>query len=856
MPRYPDASGFLIELRNTIGQSWFNAIVDLSISHNGSRVSEEELEKIWSYLTRVNSYQSTAATTPPIINSPSNSTPLVFLEKISNFKNFKKLSPNLNLEFGKKITLIFGKNGSGKTSLCQALKVLANPVKPPEPLHNVRNREQAKPPSFQYQFKGWSTTSEWNESTGFGSQAQFIKYFDSTVAISNTTGNMRAENAVEVSVFHLELFDFVRTQLTDFQKYVNGKLSAQRMKLSSDMRTIFNRLQLSVNIQVEPFTAWSPESSRKFETWIKELPSFDEAENVKLINLEAELEQLQATTSEQGLIVLNAQLKLLDQTEANINYIINLCETVSPIKLDGIEELLQAKQSALLELSREAFPNNIDSTQHNELIHEAARFTQYNKAENCPLCLQDLSDKAKNLFLAYHQHITSNLQKEVSGLKNKLTEGLKNQQTIKSYDLGDLEMLKPLFQPQLIERLLVAVTTIKSSLPEDGQTQKHVNINNFKKWEDLNTFNSVLNQQAEQIRSTLKTAKESGEVVTKRITEKKKTIGELQARRAVCSEITALLEVCNEAEKYSTKASKFNSVDFTSILRKLTIKGKEAHAQLVLDMFEDKLNNEYIAMSGMTLEQLGVKLTSRGNDQNITVTPKIGATPVHRVLSEGEQKVHSLAVYMAEAITQPYQLLVFDDPVTSFDYNYISNFCERIRDLVRAQQNTQIIILTHNWDFFVNLQTTLNRSGCNNSLSVQVLEDCATVSEYSEKWDDLCSQIEQIVNSISEPSEDLKERLSGLMRRLLERLTNAYVFNEQRHQYKIKSLQDSNFQQFTKLVPLTEAEADELRDLYSNLSPPEHDDVRNFYTSKTKLQFKSWYEKTLSIKNSIESRRS
>jgi hypothetical protein len=378
---------------------------------------------------------------------------------------------------------------------------------------------------------------------------------------------------------------------------------------------------------------------------------------------------------------------------------------------------------------------------------------------------------------------------------------------------------------------------------------------NFNKWMEMANFIAPLEQQANQIRNTLKIAQEGKDAIIIKVNEIKNKIGSMNAHKSVYLERQNLLNICSQSTEYSRKASKAQNIDFTSVLRKLTLKGKEAHSQLVLDTFEQKLNSEYIAMSGMSLEELGVKLTSKGNDQDITVTPKIGKVPVHRVLSEGEQKVHSLAVYMAEAIAQPYQLLVFDDPVTSFDYNYISNFCERIRDYIRNNQDTQIILLTHNWDFFVNFQTTLNRSGLNNSLSVQVLEDCSTVSEYSEKWDHLCEQIENIVNSTAEPNEAQKEIASGLMRRLLERLTNAYVFNEQRHQYKIKSLQDSNFHNFTKIVPLTVQEADDLRDLYSNLSPPEHDDVRNFYTTKTRIQFKNWYDKIIGIKVSIENSR-
>lgn len=280
---------------------------------------------------------------------------------------------------------------------------------------------------------------------------------------------------------------------------------------------------------------------------------------------------------------------------------------------------------------------------------------------------------------------------------------------------------------------------------------------------------------------------------------------------------------------------------------------KEAHTELVLNSFIPHLDNEYKRLSGSSLEQMGVKLAPQGAEA--IVTPKVGDSPVHRVLSEGEQKVHALAVFMCEASTTAHQVLVLDDPVTSFDYNYVSNFCERLRDYVRENPSAQLIILTHNWDFFANLQSTFNRSGLDHCLSVQVLEDCSTVSEYVEKWDELCSQIEAYTGSPHEPSSAEKEHLSGLLRRLIERITNGYIFNEQRHQYKHKGLSISTFHQFTKLVPLLPQEADKLRDLYSNLSPTEHDDIRNFYSGKSRDQFKSWYDDLIAMKAALLARK-
>lgn len=855
MPKYQDAAGYVLELKGEVSKNWFSAAVDLAIASNGSQFQEIELERIWTYLIGQDNYLSNVASIDPIVSVQQSGVAPVYFEKISSFTNFKKLSPNLNLDFNKKVTLIYGKNGSGKSSLCQALKLLSSPEEPANPLYNVRENSLTVTPSFTYQFKGWTEPSIWSEMVGYGSQAQFIKYFDSTVAISTINGEMKVENSVEVSVFRLELFDYVRSLVTAFQRYSDNKLAQCRANIVTEINAVFSQLESTVNIKVEPFTSWSPEMPSTFEEKLKNIALFGEKEERELIDFESKLQQHLAATSEQGLLALKAQLTMIQQVEQQLISLIGLCGKGAIANLQSIEINLQNKQSALMELSKEAFPNGINLQSHNDLIRVAANLTQFDKTDECPLCFQGLNANAHKLFSAYHQHLTSTLQVEIKNITQSLDAGLQAQDQMRIIALGDLSVLVNLFQVEFIDNLQNLVNLVKSSLPEKGQNQSQGDIAKFSQSSQIPLYVEYLKAQKAQLQNTLATAQQSSKTLAEETKKLQDLLGEKRAHKALCQRINDLLKICTNAIEYSKQYKIFKNQDFPSLLRKLTLKGKEAHTQLVLETFEEKLNLEYLSLSGMDLEQFGVSLASKGSDQDITVTPNIGKIPVHRVFSEGEQKVHALAVFMAEAVTHPYQLLVFDDPVTSFDYNYISNFCERLRDLIRNQAETQIIVLTHNWDFFVNLQTTLNRSGLNNSLSVQVLEDCSTVEEYSEKWDELCTQIETIVNDSVEPNSEQKERVSGLMRRLIERLTNSYVFNEQRHQYKIKTLQDSNFHNFTKIVPLTVDEANELRDLYANLSPPEHDDVRNYYTSKTRLQFKNWHDRILNVKNAVESRK-
>lgn len=224
------------------------------------------------------------------------------------------------------------------------------------------------------------------------------------------------------------------------------------------------------------------------------------------------------------------------------------------------------------------------------------------------------------------------------------------------------------------------------------------------------------------------------------------------------------------------------------------------------------------------------------------------------MLSEGEQRIHALALFFAELETCPQSVLVFDDPISSFDYKYIANYCARLRNFTLKHSERQIIIMTHNWEFFVQLQTTLKQAGLDQHLSVQVLENCAVVADYSEKIDDLKKDIEAVLAAAGEPSKAKKDDIAGKMRRLIEAVVNTHVFNHQRHQYKQKSQPITAFQSFTKVVALLPAEATELCDLYAKLSIAEHDDPRTAYVNTDKAMFQTRYGQILAIETAIKAR--
>lgn len=849
MAAHSDATGYLLAHRDSVKEAWFHAVCEAAINSDGGSLSPDELERLWRLFCGLETFAPLAATPPALKANARDAIQPFHLESLSDFSGFKKLGSMLRLDLSKRITLVFGRNGAGKSSLCQAFKILANPEKPKEPLNNVRSSSKVLP-SFSYKLRG-GAVQNWTELDGFGGQAQALKYFDSAVAYKYVNSSISPEAVVELSAFRLECFDYAREYLKQFQAYAGFKIAEYRQDADRKIAEIKLGAHAVIDTNTGVFKDWSATNCEPMLAWIGTV-SFGEEKRLQKAEKQARLEQLKGATSEEGQQALTLRKSLLGQVKQSLANFVQQCGGFSYSAYNQILLSIQQKQAASIELAGAVFSKDLDVAGQQKLLSAAAALRPFVPAENCPLCRQTLENDAKALFLAFHNHLISTIQTEIHALNTKQQAEHSKKRMIEGFAEINYSQYSNVLNADFLRATSDLITSVKAALqaPLIDQTA----LDAYSRYAELSAYIEAVNTEYDKADSALTLASNGLQALNEEISKLTTEIDVLSIEEAASSIRPQIETICQNAISFAGVANMVESYNFTSRLSALTARKKDAHTALVLGSFVPYLDGEYRRLCGASLEQIGVRLANQGADA--IVLPRIGDELVHRVLSEGELKVHALALFMCEASVAPHQVLILDDPVTSFDYNYISNFCERLRDYAKDNAQSQLIVLTHNWDFFANLQNTLNGSGLSGAFSVQVLEDCATVSEYVEKWEELCGQIDSYIDPQVEISPDEKSKLSALLRRLVERLTNSYVFNEQRHQYKIRTLQVSNFKDFVKLVPLLPAEADRLKDLYANLSPLEHDDVRNYYSTKSIYQFGTWYDEIKAIKNAVEGRRS
>lgn len=859
MSRYSNAVRYLIELRDQEDVQWFSKLCDLAISSSGKPISEAELQEIIEILLGQKEYTPTSATpiapTTTTTTQPPNAFAINHIRELSSFINFKKLSDELNIGFEKRITLVFGCNGSGKTSLCEAIKILSRPESPSTPINNVIT-QFGQSSSFCYRFVNDETLNTWDLSKGYGAYSDKIKYFDSTIAIQNITGSVEPEKIVRIAPFRLEIFNYAGSFVRKLNDYMSGHLTAKREKLSTNIELIKTLFDGLIFEGEKAISSLSISNYDELDLLLESYSEINEKEHKRNIQNINSLESLKKARSPEGLKLQKTESKLLLEYGHLLKKALKLINEASIDEAVQLANELDSKKNVQQGLARKITPAGIDPLDFEQFIKSSEKIFKFQSPETelCPFCRQVLDEDSLDLIRSYHEFLLDKIGNEIREFEIDLNKSFSKLKNVKNFSLPAISQTIPLSQDILIDSL----SCIKSSqdlIPEKIENLKNASYEGFGNIAPLQKNISLIAAGVLQRYRSIKLSSASDEEFNRSCKNFEEKIGFFKYRKSVSDNLKKLKDALALCKSCSTLDEIIRLSNFPSLLRKVTNKGKEAYKDLVVSEFERAVDKEYIRMTGMKMSDFGIALKSTGAEQSVVVDTKIGDEPINRIFSEGEQKVHALSLFFSEAAISNHQILVFDDPVTSFDYNYSSKYAERLRDYIMDNPDVQVIVFTHNWDFFVHMQIVLNQSMLNNYTSIKVLEYCCIAEEYSERIDDLKGCILLILSIQGEPSRNKKDKLGGYLRRLIEAVVNKYVFNGQRHQFKQTTISVSAFNNFTKVVSLNQAEATTLKDHYRNLSVPEHEDPRNYYSMKTKAIYSQIYSDICDIETALISRR-
>jgi len=845
MPTHPDAIGYIRDLGHSEDIPWLEMICDLAASGTMT-LSPTDLEILVHLFTKRASYlrQPAAPVTAAPAGAAAGATTSERLEAIGPFNGFKRIGNSLSASFPKRATIIFGANGSGKSSVCEALQILASNDAPRRPLHDVHATASATP-SFAFKFTSDTTAQNWTLHGTYGDRSSVLKYFDSAIAIHNIKNSVQPGRIIELSPFKLDVFGTAKKHCEELR----GELQRRQ----SENEALLTGVVEQIRTKFEPFkgTALATLTTRTAATLESQIKLGDAyTEESKLAEKLKKKGELEKATSEEGIKLLKGEVAALKALHGEIQPILSASEKLIEIDLVAQSKNLKAKEEELEILAKALIPSGATLDKLMALIRPANEVCSLHSPEpaECPLCKQALREIEVELFKQYSALLTGELDSSITELRKLLKTAEKNLKVIA--DSSPDEWAKDSVLPsEKTETTKAAGKAIQTRFKAGEETEQDGKDAAACLRDISNEFFTTLEEKEMLIGE----AGKGREELLKQLSEVSTECQSLLYAKAIEENI----DLVREAYRRTQNAAYWGDTipDFTSVLRKITTMAKTAHKELVVEDFKTRLNTEYLALAERDMSAFGVELKDVGGDGAVTVEHHVAGQKIEAVLSEGEQRIHALALFFAELETCEQQVIIFDDPISSFDYNYIGNYCNRLRDFVQAYPSRQIIVLTHNWEFFIQIQKVLKDARLEYHMAVHVLENCVALAEYTEKVTDLKTEIDAALSGAGEPTKAEKEILAGKMRRLLEAVVNTHVFNNQRHQFKQKSQQVSAFHDFTKVVPLLQTEAQTLKDLYAKLSTTEHDDPTNAYVNTDKAMFQTRYHAIKNIETAIIGRK-
>jgi DNA sulfur modification protein DndD len=687
--------------------------------------------------------------------------------RVGPFRGFAKPE---DFDLAGSLVLIYGPNGTGKSSFCEALEYsLLGSVAEAESkrfreqndyLKNAHTNAFTAPVVRATDSQGQEVTVQANEAAH---RFCFVEKnrIDSFSRIAAQTPAKQTE--LISTLFGLDSFnDFVRNFSAEIDdRYIDligvkaKALTLKRQSLAgSELQRKTNTEELK-NLDAEEITLASQyREGITFAQMVIELRGDDESTGrIKII--ESELQQPLATKSQ----LSGASLQVLQQS---------ICNDLANIS---------AKQQALTEAGQQVSFKQ---------LYEAVSQVQPSSPEHCPACKTSLQQVAVNPYthasdeLKKLQHLAQ-LQQELQQLNNTINQSLNSLSQVIATCTARFPSNNALSEYDVLSGLAATV---------DWWDSLHQTLNDgFTPWQHLET--QV--QQLEEADQAIEQAAQQRTIKQQQLTKLREfdtKITQLRTRRTTANtaitsadQAIANFETENEqliadvaAEIAVVVRNKAIANAYVSFVAKLNDYKSNLPAQLVADL-GDKVVELYNAFNRNDLPSEKVASVRLPLSQNERLRISFQTEPTRffdalHVLSEGHIRCIGLAILLAKNIKENCPVLIFDDPVNAIDDDHL----ESIRRTLFEDAffvGKQIILTCHGEEFFKDIQNLLS---ARRSSQAKAFTFLPRLDESHIRVDFNCAPRNYIISARNHfNNSEIRDAL-GKARRALESLTKSKLW--------------------------------------------------------------------------------
>lgn len=614
------------------------------------------------------------------------SKPPVILKEITNVEGVGALAPTSPLQFGHGLTVVYGENGSGKSSYVRILKALENHLNAASVLENVfdKNPIPAKA-EVLFSVDGTDHPITWTKSY----KAKCPLQIYDTAAAKQFVDK---ENEV---VYEPKTLSMI-TQMAGIYEQVSSIYKNRQQDVQQRLS------KLDQNLALHPIAKEyeSLSSVRNAEDFAQKY-QWDDTQETKLTAI---IEGLKESDPIKAATAMESRKKIVRNQGLAILELIKLvgdeaCESYLKKRNNQIET--KKAQDALVVSSRkksliDGFGGDVwrsmwtHANAYINLIEQSKNGVPVSISGKCALCQQDLDTSAKDRMQSFKDFYESRAMqdaddafREFSKVVNILQAEIENK-----LDLNEInEMLVSSEIPEEIQTTIMAlyrkiISRCEWLLGYD-ETNPTVCPEIESKEEIIEVFRGFVTSMDVRIKALKDASADQEKLVTHK--------NELNVIKWVASNIPTKLELL-----------KLQNIISDCKTNSLTTLKKDLSRLLITDAYISRFQTEMKALDERG--QIKVELTEaspkRGKSYHqvsLRGAKSVGNHKNGEVLSEGEFRVVSLAAFLADLSAWGRVMpFVFDDPITSLDHKFEARVAAR---LVKLSLERQVIVFTHRLAF-------------------------------------------------------------------------------------------------------------------------------------------------------------
>ncbi|CAH8712472.1 AAA family ATPase [Paenibacillus thiaminolyticus] len=628
------------------------------------------------------------------------------IDAIKNVRGISALKPRNPLNFDGSLSIVYGHNGSGKSSYVRLLKHISGAKKPGKLIGNVFVQDQqSQECSLTYTSNGNTKEIMWTPEMGSLSELSPVQLYDTSCA--NVYVN--DENEVAYEPWLLQFFSQLTNTCINVGQAIKQEMdSISLTKLSApegSSKTVsilwLNNINENTSIKdIDTYCTWLEADEHELNNIRQQLTETDPIEKMK-----------QYRNSSKNIKKLHSLL-----SDVNDSMSVELCTEIINAKSDYLKKKKAADEDAIKVF--EGLPLEGVGTDSWKLLWEHAKsfseqhaypnetfpYTSINS--NCVLCHQPLSSEARERLNSFESYVKAALNKQADDAEDHLKSLLSKIKEVPNDSLLELHFNSIGITSYEEKRRVVSFCSVlqkrSDSLKEATSLDQ---ISPLPSKDILSAFDEVAIAKEQLASDYEKLSKMDNR------NELKNKIIELEARKWLHQNKSAISDYVDSLKRIS----KFKIAQSLTNTRSLSTKKSSLSDELITAEYIKRFQKELKELGGARINvNLEKTKAERGHIYHqIRLANCSSNIRTSEVLSEGEFRIVSLAGFLADVEGSSNNApFVFDDPISSLDQLFEEATVKRIAKL---SQSRQVIVFTHRLSFLTLLEGVASELGvkCN-----------------------------------------------------------------------------------------------------------------------------------------------